>query len=127
MSALVLDAGAFVAVERGDRSMAARLRVAQRNGLDLRTGAAVVAQVWRDPSGRQANLARFLRSVDVRPLDDRSGREAGTLLGRAGGKDVVDASVVIVAASGDRILTSDVEDILPLVAASGRPVLVLPC
>lgn len=51
MSALVLDAGAFVAVERGDRATVARLRAAERTGMDLRTNGAVVVQVWRDPSG----------------------------------------------------------------------------
>jgi len=53
VTALVLDAGAFVAVDRGDRAMAARRRVAQRNGSELRSNGAVVAQVWRDPGGRR--------------------------------------------------------------------------
>ncbi len=87
MSALVLAAGAFLAVERGDRAMAARLRAAQSGGRDLRTTGAVVAQVWRDPTGRQANLSRLLRAVDVRPVDDRLGRHAGVLLGRAAAGD----------------------------------------
>jgi hypothetical protein len=58
VSALVLDAGAFVAIDRGDRAMAARLRIAQRDGLELRSNGAVLAQVWRDPAGRQVALAR---------------------------------------------------------------------
>ncbi len=127
MSALVLDAGALVAMDRGDRAMAARLRVAQRSGLDLRSTATVVAQVWRDPGGRQANLARLLQAIDVRAVDHRLGREAGVLLGRADLDDVVDATVVTIAAAGDRILTGDPDDIRPLVAASGRSVLVVPC
>jgi hypothetical protein len=36
LTAVVLDAGAFVAVDRGDRAMAARLRMANRGGLGLR-------------------------------------------------------------------------------------------
>lgn len=48
MSALVLDAGALIAVDRNDRAMLARLRAAERHGLELRTNAMVVAQVWRD-------------------------------------------------------------------------------
>ena len=83
MSAHVLDAGCLVDVDRGDRRMAARLRIAERGGIDLRSNAAVVAQVWRDPSGRQADLARFLRCVDVKSVDRRLGREAGVRLGRA--------------------------------------------
>jgi len=49
------------------------------------------------------------------------------LLGQAGTKDAVHASVVAVCATGDRILTSDSDDIRPLVTASGRSILVLPC
>jgi hypothetical protein len=41
-SAFVLDAGAFVAVERNDRAMLARLRVAQQQGVELRTNAMVL-------------------------------------------------------------------------------------
>ena len=127
MTALVLDAGAFVAVDRGDRATMARLRVAHQSGLELRSNGAVIAQVWRDPAGRQANLARLLKSVDVKPVDERLGREAGVLLGRAGTTDAVDASVVAVSATGDRILTGDAGDIGPLVSASGRSILIVPC
>ncbi|CAN5275478.1 hypothetical protein BH24ACT12_BH24ACT12_05200 [soil metagenome] len=127
MSALVLDAGAFVAVDRGVRAMVARLRMAQQAGLELRTTAVVVTQVWRDPAGRQANLARLLKSVDVSAVDEHLGREAGVLLGRAGTQDAVDASIVAVSATGDRILTGDAGDIRPLVAASGRSILVVTC
>jgi predicted nucleic acid-binding protein len=127
VSALVLDAGALLAVDRDDRAMMARLRIAQTSGLDLRTTGAVVAQVWRDPGGRQANLARLLRAVDVIPVDDRLGREAGVLLGRAGAGDAVDATVAAIAARGDRVLTSDPDDIARLVGASGRAVGVVRC
>lgn len=127
MSALVLDSGAFLAVDRDNRAMMARLRIAQTSGLDLRTTGAVVAQVWRDPGGRQANLARLLRAVDVIPVDDRLGREAGVLLGRAGAGDAVDATVAAIAARGDRVLTSDPDDIARLVGASGRAVGVVRC
>lgn len=127
MSALVLDAGAFVALERADHAVVARLKNALRRELDLRTSSVVVAQVWRRSGGRQANLARFLQSVDVRGVDQGQAREAGELLGRAGREDVVDALLVNIAATGDRILTSDPEDILHLVAACGRAVRVIPC
>jgi len=127
VSALVLDAGAFIAVDRGDRAMVARLRAAQQAGLELRSTGVVITQVWRDPAGRQANLARLLKSVDVRAVDDHLGKQAGVLLGRAGMNDAVDASVVAVAATGDRILTGDVGDIGPLAEASGRSILVVAC
>lgn len=107
--------------------MIARLRVAQREGIELRSNGVVVAQVWRDPLGRQVELARLLRSVDVRPVDLRLGQDAGALSGRAAVGDAVDATVVSIAAAGDRILTSDPNDIRSLVAASRRPIIVLEC
>jgi hypothetical protein len=55
MSALVLDAGAFAAVDRGDRAMVARLRAAERSGIELRSNGVVVAQVWRDPPAVRRN------------------------------------------------------------------------
>ncbi len=107
--------------------MLARLRAAQIGGLDLRSNGAVVAQVWRDPSGRQAALARLLSAVDVRSVDRRLGQEAGVLLARAGTRDAVGATIVAVADAGDRIVTSDAGDVRALVAASGRPIVVVPC
>ena len=127
MSALVLDAGAFVAVDRGDRAMAAKLRVAERSGLALRSTGVVVAEVWRDAGGRQANLARLLKAVDVRAVDQRLGREAGVLLGRAGMTNAVDATVVAVAATGDHVVTSDPLDIRRLASASSRSIRVVAC
>jgi hypothetical protein len=127
MTALVLDAGAFVAVDRGDRRIAAKLRVAEQSGMDLRSTGVVIAEVWRDEHGRQASLARLLKSVDVRPVDQRVGQDAGMLLSRAGATDPADATVVAVAATGDRILTSDPRDIRRLVAASRRAIHVVAC
>ena len=127
MSALVLDAGAFLAVERGDPTVGTRLRAALRQHVDLRTSAIVLGQVWRDPQGRQARLARLLRAVDVRPVDERMGRRAGVLLARAGTADPIDATVALVAESGDRILTSDPSDLRRLVGAAGTRAAVIAC
>lgn len=127
MSALVLDSGALIAVDRGDRAMAARLMIAQRTALELRTTGAVVAEVWRDPGGRQSELARLLKAVDVRAVDEAVGKAAGVLLGRAGVSDAIDATVVVVAATGDRVPTADVDDLGPLVAATGRAILLVLC
>jgi hypothetical protein len=111
----------------GERAIAAKLRVAERDGLELRSTGVVVAEVWRDAGGRQANLARLLKSVDVRAVDQRLGQEAGVLLGRAGATDAADATVVAIAATGDRIVTSDPADIRRLAAASRHSIHVLPC
>jgi len=122
LSALVLDAGALLAVEQNDRSMLARLRAAQGQGLELRTHPFVVAQVWRDSRGRQVNLARLLHAVDIVTVEDQLGRKCGVLLGKAGMSDPIDAAVVLIAESGDRIVTSDPDDIRRLAEAAARPV-----
>ncbi len=127
MTALVLDAGALVAVDRQDRAMAARLRIAERTGFELRTNAMVVAQVWRDGRGRQARLARFLRSVDVVAVDQAQGRAAGEMLARTRTTDPVDATVALLAGAGDRILTGDPDDLNRLVATAGRRAIVVAC
>ena len=127
MSALVLDAGAFIAVDRGERAMIARLRAAEQHAIGLRTSAIVVAQVWRDPAGQQAQLVRLLRAVDIPAVDDRLARDAGVLLERAGTADPVDATVVLVAETGDRILTGDPGDLRRLTGAAGARVAVVPC
>lgn len=127
MSAFVLDAGALVAVDRDDRDMIARLRVAEERGIPLVTHALIVAQVWRDARGRQARLGRLLDAVDVRPLDEAIGRDAGILLGKSGLEDPIDAAVVLIARHGDRVLTSDVDDISRLAGAARRKVVVVGC
>jgi hypothetical protein len=123
---LVFGAGAFLAVERGDRDVAALLkreRDAQRVPV---THGGVVAQVWRGGTGRQANVARLLSAVEVVALDDRLGRRAGILLGRTRGKDAIDAAVVLLAADGDMILTSDAADLRPFAASAAVHVDIVP-
>lgn len=58
----------------------------------------VVAQVWRDQHGRQVNLARLLKAVNVRAISQQDGHDAGVLLAAAGSADPVDATVVLLAA-----------------------------
>jgi len=127
VSALVLDAGALVAVDRDDRRMLARLRVAQQHGVELRTNAMVIAQVWRDPQGRQARLAQLLRAVDIRTVDQQAGRDAGVLLALAGTSDPIDATVVLLAGRGDRILTSDPDDLMRLAEAAANRAVIVAC
>jgi hypothetical protein len=127
MSALILDAGALVAVDRGNRAMIARLRAAQQHGLDLRSNAMVIAQVWRDRHGRQAGLAQILRAVDVRAVSPDDGRRAGVLLGMTGTSDPVDATVVLLASPGDRIVTSDPQDLAALAEAAANRAVIIAC
>jgi hypothetical protein len=127
MSALILDAGALIGVDRNDHFVLWQLRAAQEEGLELRTNPMVVAQAWRDRPGRQANLARLLQAVKVQPIGDQDGREAGVLLGEADTADPIDATVVLLANPGDRILTSDPSDLSKLVEAANCRALVVAC
>jgi len=95
---VVLDAGALIAVERGDRNTAAVIEAARQEHRAVVVPAGVVGQVWRG-GGRQARLAPLLgaRGVLVEPLTDTWARAAGVLCGAAGTADVIDASVVLAA------------------------------
>lgn len=127
MSALVLDAGALIALDRDNRAVVALLRIASQEGLELRTNAMVVSQVWRDARGRQAKLAQLLAAVDVRAIDQAMGREAGELVGQAGTSDTIDATVILLARHGDRILTSDPQDLQHLAATAGIAAVIITC
>ena len=110
---IVLDTGALIALERGDKRMIALLGRALVQGRAFRVPAGVVGQVWRN--GRvQVTLARFLRSqeVEIVPLDEQLARCCGELCGAASTSDVIDASVAIVARERqDLIVTSDPGDL----------------
>jgi len=118
---LVLDSGALIALERDERAMWTRLKIAQSTGALPITHAGVLGQVWRS-GPRQARLARALQGIDVHPIDERLGRSAGALLGKAQLSDVIDAAVVLLSGDGDDIVTSDAADLSRLAAASGRHV-----
>jgi hypothetical protein len=123
---LVLDAGAFVAVERGDRDVVALVKRERLAGRVPVTNGGVVAQVWRGGSGRQAPVARLLAGTEVVPVDDGLGRRAGMLLARTGQADAIDAAVVCLATDGDDILTSDPGDLRVLAEAVGVHVELIP-
>jgi hypothetical protein len=112
---LVLDAGALVAIERLDRETENLLRVAHSNRIGVATSAGAVAQVWHN-GARQANLARALDGVASTPIDDGTARRLGPLLRASRTTDIVDAHVALIAAPGDRVLTSDPGDIARLLA-----------
>jgi hypothetical protein len=128
---LVLDAGALLAMERGDRRVAALLEAARRRREVPVTSSGCVAQAWRSGGpvgrGRQALLARVLRGLAERPLDERISRPIGALCARTGTADVIDAHVALLARSGDVVLTSDPGDIEALLAAAGCRATIHPC
>lgn len=113
MTDVVFDAGAFIALERGQRDVRAYVLLADRGLVTLTTSAAAVAQVWRG-GARQARLARLLSSdlvIEV-ALDPEAGRRIGTLAAAVGGRDVVDGHVAVLALERDAVVvTSDPEDI----------------
>lgn len=119
---LVLDNGALIALERNDRAMWVRLKLALTADEAPLCHGGIVGQAWRGRGPRQALLARALDGVEIRPLDEELGRAAGELLAAAGHSDVVDAALVLLAEDGDTIVTSDPDDIEPLARAARRQV-----
>lgn len=110
---LVLDAGALIAIERGDRDTAAVIEVARRQQRAVVVPVGVVGQAWRG-GGHQARLGRLLnaRDVLVEPLTDPGARAAGVLCGTAGTTDVIGATVVLTARRYDAtVISSDRADL----------------
>lgn len=127
VAGLTLDAGALIAIDRGDHRVIALLRSARARGLPLKIPAGALAQVWRSGS-TQARLAAFVRvrrdAPALVPLDGRLARAAGELCGRTRTSDVIDASVVLTAhAGGHHIVTTDPDDMARL--DPGAPLIVL--
>lgn len=123
---LLLDAGAFLALERGDRDVVALLkreRLAERSPI---SHGGVVAQIWRGGTGRQARVARALAGVDVRAIDEALGKRAGALMRKSGTRDAIDAALVCLAADGDDVLTSDPKDLRALARAAALHVDLVP-
>ena len=105
----MLDAGALIAIDRGDRRLVRLLELAG----DIHVPAGALAQAWRNPV-RQARLARVLATdgVEVHSLDAAAARAAGQLCGATGTSDVVDASVVLLGRRvGGIVVSSDASDL----------------
>lgn len=121
-----MDAGALIAIERGDRRARLMLDEIERAGLTVAVPVGPLAQVWRDGS-RQAMLARFIRGAGIVELvdwDAPSALAAGVLCGRTGTSDVIDASVAICAQErGHAVMTSDPDDLAAL--HSGLPLIIV--
>lgn len=113
---LILDSGAVIAWSRGEARPRALLERALELGVDVRIPIAVLAETLRG-GPRDAPIHRVRNAVDVFPADERIGRLAGALLGRAGGRNTVDALVAAeaVAARAD-VLTGDADDLRKLLA-----------
>lgn len=126
MTAVVLDAGALIALDRGDTEVWAMLRAAVDAGDLVQVPAGTIGQAWRNGQ-RQVLLARALSKCEEVPLDGAAARASGTLCERSGSSDVIDASVAVTAAglAGHErilILTSDPDDIGRLASVLGTPI-----
>jgi len=122
----VYDTGVLLAIDSNDRRIWAIHHLAVEEGRRLLVPSVVVGQAWRD-TRRQVQLGRFLSSCEIVPVGLELAKSAGVLCGKAGTRDVVDASVVTIAlACGGIVFTSDPEDIAHLSAASDvKPGLVI--
>ena len=115
--ALVLDAGALIALERGDRQIRALVKVSDAEG-EVLVPASVLAQVWRG-GPRSARLALTIKLADVDALDESRAKEIGVRLATSGAKDITDGHVVCCALDRRAIVaTSDSSDIEALVTAN---------
>ena len=124
MRAVVYDAGALIAAERSERRIWAEHKVRLLAGIVPLVPSLVVAQVSRSP--RQAQMRRLLRGCEIVPLGEPAAHAAGALLGRTKTRDVVDAAVAVLAIERDAdVVTDDVDDIRPLLAAARRKTAVL--
>ncbi len=114
----VIDAGALIALDRGDRDTWALLTEMHRAGQRPAVPAPVIAQAWRGGQ-RQARLAMVLSGAELVVADAPLSRRAGELLGRSRTTDVLDALVALTAQDrpGCEVLTSDPGDIHRLLAA----------
>lgn len=122
MKEVVLDAGALIALERGDQVVRAYVLLAERGLVSLSTTSAVIAQGWRG-GARQARLARFLSSdlITEEPLAAAASRRIGVLAAATGASDVVDGHVALLAMERDAVvLTSDPDDLVGWGIAADR-------
>lgn len=92
----ILDAGALIALERGDRRMLALAMVIVREEIPALVPASVLAQVWRG-SARQHPIARLLATTALRvdPMDEGTAKAIGLILAASSTADVVDGHVAL--------------------------------
>ncbi|MGH3670908.1 MAG: hypothetical protein ACRDSH_09760 [Pseudonocardiaceae bacterium] len=113
---LVLDAGALLAIERRDRRVGALLRVAQQERIVVRTkpcrgGPGVAPRCTSGPVGADPGRCGGPAAGSGYP------KRLGLLLGATESCDVVDPHVASLARTGDRIVTSDPDDLRRLLDA----------
>ena len=109
MSGFTLDAGALIALDRGDRRVLAILARSAELGERVTVPATALAQAMRRPA-KQARLSRLIRqtTTDLQPLDGPDATSVGLLLAASRTADIVDAHVVVCARRNEQVIvTSD--------------------
>jgi predicted nucleic acid-binding protein len=110
---LTLDAGALIAMEKGNARVAGLIHRSISEGLTVSVPTVVIAQVWRG-GPRQALLAGFLAraKLDIVGYGLEDAKAVGRRIAECGHTDVVDVFTVLHAnAHGHAVVTSDPEDI----------------
>lgn len=111
-----MDTGALIALERADPLMTGILARVRAGRARLVIAEAVVAQVWRGGTGRQARLGALLGlksdQCTAVPLDREAAKAIGRTIGTYGHTDVVDVHVAILALHHNAVVvTSDRDDV----------------
>jgi hypothetical protein len=116
---VVYDAGALIAAERRMPALWALHAELIEAGTVPRVPVAALAQGWR--GGPQPMMSGLLRSCHVEDMVEDIGRGAGAACAASGTADVVDAAVVVTAVmvGATLVVTSDPDDLAPLVKALG--------
>lgn len=121
MRPVVYDTGVLIAADRSQRRTWAEHRVRLEAGIVPLVPAPVLAQASRSP--KQSQMRRLLRGCEIVPLDEAAAHVAGSLLGKARTKDVIDASVAVLAMRrGADVVSDDAEDIGRLLSVAGAKI-----
>jgi hypothetical protein len=115
----VLDAGAFIALERRSAFMIGILNEALHGTIEIVLPRTVIAQVWCG-TPRQANVGRLVSAglrrgspVVIDELTAERARQIGVKIGQTSHPDIVDVHVALAASErGHAVLTSDDADIV---------------
>jgi len=109
---VVLDAGAFIALERRSPLMVRLARRFEEERTPLVTSAGVVAQVWRGGTRAQVPIAFLLRRTEVVDLTYAVAKTLGKMLGVSRTADPIDAHIVLLARErGWTTISSNVGDL----------------
>lgn len=119
VTTFVLDSGALIALERARPEITALLMQVRAGGARMIVPDAVLAQIWRGGSGRQARIAALLGLKSEQcmkvPLETGAAKQIGTLIGQCAHADVVDVHVALLARQFNAVVvTTDLDDLVKI-------------